>query len=157
MPKRAKDLLCNENYVLKPELRLCCRKLYIHTFLQLAFTVLRHLFTWSLYFLPENCSAYLTPDGNNVCFRPEPYLTWTLSPGSNNISGLGQDLLFLFLIGFVYQLILILIACGVFTRMGASIVKANTSDFQPTPEDEDVREENNRVMELVREGRIHSL
>ena len=95
-----------------------------------------------VWIIPANCAKF------SKCFQPEPYLTWTYLEKGNKVPGIGQELLYVFLVGLFCQIFLLLIEFGVLKRIGGGISKLAVGRQQAAM-DEDVIQENYRVHELV--------
>ena len=79
------------------------------------------------------------------------------SEGSDHeVPGIGQELLYLFIIGIVYLVVLVLIEFGVVKRLLSTIFKTNSSVFRGVVDDEDVKAETGRVQDMVTSGKSFS-
>jgi hypothetical protein len=77
----------------------------------------------------------------------EPYESLaTLGPGN------GQELFYLFLVGIMYQSILVIIEFGLVGRVVAAVFKTNLKAFSNNVLDDDVRIEEERVYTMVQTG-----
>jgi hypothetical protein len=97
--------------------------------------------------------------------KPTEYISWTYKratltiEGNNDdgVPGIGQDLLYMFLLGLAYQIILILLEFGFIERIAGLIFRTNTEAFQNNSDDQDVEEEAERVHKLVKQGATYNI
>ena len=76
------------------------------------------------------------------------------SEGSDyEVPGIGQELLYLFIIGIVYLVMLVLIEFGVVKRLLSTIFRKNSSVCRGVVDDEDVKAETGRVQDMVTSGK----
>lgn len=108
-------------------------------------------------FLTDNCESFA---GSN-CMKPISYISWiykraSLIPegGSDSVEipGIGQDILYLFLLGFAYQVILIFLEVGLIQRLLGLIFRTKADAFRTKTDDQDVEVEAERVHEIVNSG-----
>ena len=102
----------------------------------------------------RQCCANCAEFGS--CFEPQAYLKWKDESlrFMQDVPGIGQDLFYLFLIGVVYKILLIIIEYGVLKVVLGMIFKSDKDSFQLTTDDEDVINEKRRVDALVRQGEL---
>jgi predicted subunit of tRNA(5-methylaminomethyl-2-thiouridylate) methyltransferase len=65
------------------------------------------------------------------------------------ISGIGQELLYLFLIGIMYQSVLVIVEFGLVRKVVAAVFKTNLRAFSNNVLDDDARIEEERVYSMV--------
>jgi hypothetical protein len=76
-----------------------------------------------------------------------------LAGGSGSeVPGIGQELMYMFLLGILYQVLLIIFEYGLIKRVLGMIFQTKNTAFQNGTDDEDVLLESERVTELVRTG-----
>lgn len=93
--------------------------------------------------------------------KPTPYISWMYKRAtigipdgdSDGVPGIGQELLYLLLLGLAYQLILIFLELGFIERLLGLMFRTKTDAFLKKSDDEDVELEAHRVAQLVRDGK----
>lgn len=66
--------------------------------------------------------------------------------------GIGQELLYMIIMGVVYQIVLLLLEYGIIQKIIARIFKTDDSVFQASINDEDVQKESQRVSQMISTG-----
>lgn len=70
------------------------------------------------------------------------------------IPGIGQELMWLFLVGIMYLFILVLVEFGIIKRILSVIFNSKSSGFRGVVDDADVKEETTRVQDMVTSGEL---
>jgi len=97
------------------------------------------------------------------CFQSVEYISWSYKRtsidgtiSSTDVPGIGQELLYMFLLGIFYQVLLIVLEYGWIKRLLGLVFRTGDLAFQTNTQDEDVLQEAQRVSGLVKSGEAFS-
>ncbi|OXA58482.1 ATP-binding cassette sub-family A member 3 [Folsomia candida] len=85
-----------------------------------------------------------------VCFEPDDYLIWEYGP--DNLPKIGQELTYMFIMGCIYFVVLVLIEFGWMKQILNIIWKQADINFIMNSNDEDVQVETDRVKDMILRG-----
>jgi len=97
----------------------------------------------------ENCKTL----PGVTCFTPVPYISWShekMGVGGHIVAGIGEELLIMIIMGFVYQAVLMIVEYHLIQKL----FEKEEDVFEDHVTDDDVKTEVNRVVDMIQEGII---